>query len=84
MAGNKSNMPGMVRASLGCYSTRDDIDILVNALDRIVAGEYRGTYVQDRRSGAFHEKDFRPSFDRYFSFLDGLAKPADPEYSEAS
>jgi cysteine desulfurase/selenocysteine lyase len=84
MAGNKSNMPGMVRASLGCYSTRDDIDILVDALERIVAGKYRGTYIQDRSSGAFHEKNFRPTFEKYFSFLDGLAHPADRQYSEAS
>ncbi|MDH3252325.1 MAG: aminotransferase class V-fold PLP-dependent enzyme [Ignavibacteria bacterium] len=84
LSGNKANMPGMVRASLGCYSNRDDIDALVETLGRVAAGEYRGSYIQDRGSGAYQEKDFRPSFSKYFSFLEKLADTTGHRYSEAS
>lgn len=68
LSGNKSRMPGMVRASLGCYNTPDDVDALVEMLERIVRNEYRGRYIQTRTTGAFHAENFSPSFARYFSF----------------
>ncbi len=82
LAGNKSNMPGMVRASLGCYSTREDVDSLLDILGKIVQGKYRGKYVQDRASGAFHERTFNPSYDKYFSFLTDHS--GSKSFSEAS
>jgi selenocysteine lyase/cysteine desulfurase len=36
--------PGMVRASFGLYNTFDEVDTLVEMLERIAHGEYRGTY----------------------------------------
>ena len=84
LAGDKSNMPGMVRASFGCYSTRADIDALLDILERIVKKDYRGTYVQDRSSGAFHETSFHPAYDKYFSFLEDHSTPGSKNYSEAS
>jgi selenocysteine lyase/cysteine desulfurase len=70
-AGNKSNLPGMVRASFGCYSTRDDVDALLDALERLVRGEFRGEYVQSPSSGVYHARGFAVSFDRYFTLPDG-------------
>ena len=61
-------MPGMVRASLGCYSNESDIDALVEMLERILHGEVRGNYRQDRASGAYHVGEFRPDFSRYFPY----------------
>ncbi len=36
--------PGMVRASFGLYNTCDEIDVLVDMLNRIARDGYRGTY----------------------------------------
>jgi cysteine desulfurase / selenocysteine lyase len=83
LGGDKSNMPGMVRASLGCYSNESDIDALVEMLERILRGEIRGNYQQDRASGAYHVETFRPDFSRYFSYT--LQSPAGMRrHSEAS
>ncbi len=68
IAGNKSRMPGMVRASLGCYSNEADIDALVAMLQRIQRGEYRGTYRQNVASGAFHAEGYAPDASRYFRY----------------
>jgi selenocysteine lyase/cysteine desulfurase len=68
LAGNKSRLPGMVRASLGCYNTEDDINTLLEALDRILRGEIAGRYRQDRTSGAFHAEGYHPDFMAYCVF----------------
>jgi selenocysteine lyase/cysteine desulfurase len=68
MAGDKSRLPGMVRASFGCYNNRDDVDALVEILDRIVHGKHKGVYRQDRATGAFHAEGFAPDFRRYFTY----------------
>lgn len=53
LAGDKSRIPGLVRASLGCYNSRDDIDRFIEALERIVRKEYSGTYALDPSTGSF-------------------------------
>jgi selenocysteine lyase/cysteine desulfurase len=44
LRGDKSNMPGMVRASFGCYSGTDDVDRLLEMLRRVARGDYQGKY----------------------------------------
>ncbi|MEW6509735.1 MAG: aminotransferase class V-fold PLP-dependent enzyme [Bacteroidota bacterium] len=82
IAGDKSRMPGMVRASLGCYNTTGDIDALAEMLERVAAGEYKGRYVQNRATGAFRAEGFEVDFSKYCS----LAVPGVTErtHSEAS
>jgi selenocysteine lyase/cysteine desulfurase len=53
LGGDKTSMPGLIRASLGCYNSTDDIDALVEMTGRITRGEYQGVYVQERASGAY-------------------------------
>ncbi len=84
IAGNKSNMPGMVRASLGCFNNEEDVDRLVEMLQRVVRKEYRGTYNQDRASGAFRAEGFAPDLSRYFRFASSMAPAERREVSEAS
>lgn len=67
-AGDKRRMPGMVRASLGCYSNEADVDALVMMLERVVRGEIRGTYTQDRATGAFSAAGYEPDFSRFFHY----------------
>ena len=46
-SGNYSVCPGMVRMSLGFYNEVEDVDGLVGALRRIVAGDVAGRYACD-------------------------------------
>ena len=66
LAGDKSDMPGMVRASFGCYNNTDDVDRLVEMLERIGRGDYRGDYVLDAHSGEYHPRGFEEPLADYF------------------
>lgn len=68
--GDRSDMPGLVRASFGLYNTREEIDAFVEALKRIAHGEYEGKYIQDSASGEYHPENWAPDFERYFSWSD--------------
>jgi cysteine desulfurase / selenocysteine lyase len=83
IAGNKSRMPGLVRASLGCYNNEADIDTLAEMLEKIVRKEYKGTYVLDSATGTYRAEGFCPNFEKYFSFV-GLAADRERRHSEAS
>jgi hypothetical protein len=83
LSGDKSRMPGMVRASLGCYNTEGDIDALVEMLGRITRGDVRGRYVQDRASGGFAAEGFAPDFLKYFPYISRTAR-GERRHSEAS
>ena len=66
---DRSHLPGFVRLSFGCYNNFEDVDRLVEMLERIVAGDYHGEYLPDRNSGSYYPKGFEMrELDRYFSF----------------
>jgi cysteine desulfurase/selenocysteine lyase len=65
--GDKSEMPGLIRASFGLYNTRQEVDTLVDALQRISAGDFKGKYTQDKASGEYSPMDWHPKFSDYFS-----------------
>jgi selenocysteine lyase/cysteine desulfurase len=67
MAGDKSNMPGLIRASFGLYNTIEDVDNLLNALSQISKGVYKGKYVQDRSTGEYSSVGWQPEFADYFT-----------------
>ncbi len=64
--GDKSNMPGMVRASFGCYSSTDDIDRLAEMVERVARGEYEGNYRLIRSTGEYVPVGFEEPFADYF------------------
>ena len=66
MAGDKSDMPGLIRASFGLYNTIEEVDYLVEALTKIARGEYHGQYMQERATGEYRPLGWEPSFDGYF------------------
>lgn len=68
LGGDKSGMPGMVRMSFGCYSDRDDVDRLLEALDMIRNREYIGDYYQVAETGEFFPKDYDDDFSRYWLY----------------
>jgi len=67
LAGDKSDMPGLIRASFGLYNTVDEVDCLVEALESILRGRYSGNYVQDRASGEYAPTGWAPLFEQYFN-----------------
>ncbi len=68
LSGDKTDMPGMVRASFGCYNTTDDIDKLIDMLSRIQRKDYQGDYEQETRSGEFVPKNYVEPHEEYFRF----------------
>jgi len=65
---DRTNVPGLVRASFGCYNTLEEIDLLAEMLERVQAGDYQGDYMVDRASGSYFPRGFDPSvLDDYFT-----------------
>jgi cysteine desulfurase/selenocysteine lyase len=69
LAGDRSNMPGLTRASFGLYNSMDEVDKLVEALERVTRGEYRGTYQQNRATGEYIPVGWSPNFSQYLPFI---------------
>ena len=63
LQGDKSNMPGMVRASFGCYNNEEDIDRFIEMLARVAKGEIQGDYYLDRATGEFTPKGYEESYE---------------------
>jgi selenocysteine lyase/cysteine desulfurase len=68
LAGDKSEMPGLIRVSFGLYNTTEDIDQLVGALHKAALGQYSGIYTQDIASGEYIPEGWHPQFQDYFKF----------------
>ena len=66
MSGDRSEMPGLIRASFGLYNTLEEVDILVDALTRISLGEYKGNYIQNKATGEYSPVGWEPNFVDYF------------------
>jgi selenocysteine lyase/cysteine desulfurase len=62
----KGEMPGMVRVSFGMYNTTEEVDVLIDALEKIGRGEFAGTYSQDVESGEYHAAGWSPELEPYF------------------
>lgn len=65
LAGDKREMPGLIRASFGLYNTIKDVDALVDALEHIIEGNYQGHYIQDIATGEYSPQDWSPDFNGY-------------------
>ncbi len=66
LAGDRSNLPGAVRASFGIYNCKDEIDALIDLLKKINKNDYKGEYLLDKKRGEYHPKNFKPPFEKYF------------------
>lgn len=66
LGGDKSEMPGMVRASFGCYNTTADVDRLVEMVRRVAAGDYAGDYRLDRASGEYSPANYHEPMADFF------------------
>ncbi|UCF64779.1 MAG: aminotransferase class V-fold PLP-dependent enzyme, partial [bacterium] len=66
LQGDRSNLPGAVRASFGLYNTTGDIDQFIETLSKVVTKKYEGKYLLDRKKGEYHPEGYTPRFDQYF------------------
>ena len=55
---DSASLPGMVRASLGCYNDREDVDLFAEMLHRIALKEYRGSYAIDPATGTYRAEGY--------------------------
>ena len=55
---DRSDMPGLIRISFGCYNTEADVDALVAMVERIIAGDYIGDYTVVKSNGFFWPRGF--------------------------
>ncbi len=67
LAGDRTDMPGLVRISFGLYNTLAEIDALIDALKAIASNHDHGTYHQNPASGEFSPKEWQPDYNSYFS-----------------
>jgi selenocysteine lyase/cysteine desulfurase len=58
LRGDRSALPGLVRVSFGCYNTLEEVDRLVEMLERIARGDYAGQYEVDKPSGMYLPRGF--------------------------
>jgi len=69
-------LPGMVRASFGCYNNEEDVDRLIETLGRIVKKEYRGVYTIDPITGMYVAKGYTMNAAQHFRFFNPLGTPS--------
>ncbi len=60
--GDRSNVPGAVRASIGLHNRMWEVDHLLEMLRMIAAEEWRGNYKQDPATGEFQPEGYRFDF----------------------
>jgi selenocysteine lyase/cysteine desulfurase len=72
LSGDKSNMPGLIRISFGCYNTIDDIDRLLEMLARISKGQYQGDYELIPETGEYLPVGYEDPLEDYF-LLESIA-----------
>jgi selenocysteine lyase/cysteine desulfurase len=65
---NRSNLPGTVRASFGIYNTLEEVDRLLQVLNKIIANGYSGRYILNPEKGEYLPADFRLNLKSYFDF----------------
>jgi selenocysteine lyase/cysteine desulfurase len=67
--GDRSNMPGLLRASFGLYNTIDEIDTFLAALKNIVNGNYQGNYIKNSATGEYRPANYNQNFASHFSIV---------------
>ncbi|MBN2586306.1 MAG: aminotransferase class V-fold PLP-dependent enzyme [Candidatus Fermentibacteraceae bacterium] len=72
LRGDKTRMPGMVRMSLGCYSNREDVDRLLEAINIIRDRDYIGDYHQIPETGEFFPRGYTDDYSGYWMYPDGV------------
>jgi selenocysteine lyase/cysteine desulfurase len=65
LAGDRREVPGLVRISFGLYNTLAEVDACVEALKCIARGAYQGTYHQDPSTGEYLPQVWQVDYSPY-------------------
>ncbi len=68
-SGDRSNLPGAIRASFGVYNNKEEVDYFIEALNNIIRKKFKGKYLQDKKSGAYYPENFQINYQQYFSLI---------------
>ena len=68
LEGNKSQLPGLVRVSIGLQNTYEEIDRLLYALNNITRREYSHNYCLNNKMGVYIHKEYNTNYHNYFNF----------------
>lgn len=82
--GNKSNLPGMVRASFGCYNNEEDVDRFVEMLEKIVKNDHKGEYTINPQTGVYTVKGFQVNLQKYFPMHSRSEATGEKKYPESA
>jgi selenocysteine lyase/cysteine desulfurase len=69
LAGDRREMPGLIRASFGLYNTLDEVERFARAVEAIAEGDYRREYKQDAATGEYNPVGWSPDFTGFFPLL---------------
>lgn len=72
-------LPGMVRASLGCYNNQEDIDTFIDMLERVVHKTYIGAYSIDPITGTYSINGYSMNAAKHFRFFNPNEIPMEGE-----
>ncbi len=64
--GDRSNLPGFVRISLGLYNTTEEIEYLIYALKEIIKFGHKGKYTLNKYTGEYFPENFPDNMDSNF------------------
>jgi selenocysteine lyase/cysteine desulfurase len=64
--GIRDSVPGAVRISFGLYNTPEEVETLIQVLDRIIEHGYHGEYRENSVDGAYYPIGEKPDFRSYF------------------
>jgi cysteine desulfurase / selenocysteine lyase len=84
LGGDRTNLPGMVRASFGCYNNHADVDRLVDMLHRIAEGRYSDSYELDRVTGTYWPRNFDYDFSIFYPHFSFKPVTEMRDFTEAS
>ncbi|MBC8367486.1 aminotransferase class V-fold PLP-dependent enzyme, partial [bacterium] len=60
--GDRSEVPGATRVSIGIHNTEEEVDRFLELLRRIADGDWKGKYLLDPSSGEFFPEGYRFDF----------------------
>jgi len=64
---DRSTIPGAVRMSFGMYNTEEEIDSMMEVLERVVRNDYKGKYELFAESGEYFPADFKIRFEDFYT-----------------
>ncbi len=67
LEGDRSNLPGAVRASFGLYNSILEIDRFIEILKKVVNRKYVGNYILNKKEGAYYPEGHVQNFQNYLT-----------------